>query len=79
VKLFKIFILKELIRASTTMKANIDTLQIDVLKNSVNDYLDKDLTKPKKIDSKSCIAFSKKYSCVEVASNFLTPITTANP
>ena len=49
-KLFKNFILKELIRASTAMKANIDTLQIDVLKKGVNGYLDKNLTKAQKVD-----------------------------
>ena len=77
-KLFKNFILKELIRASTAMKANIDTLQIDVLKKGVNGYLDKNLTKAQKVDPKSCIAYSKKYSWDEVASNFISSVTTAH-
>jgi hypothetical protein len=77
VKLFKNFILKELIRASTAMKANIDTLQTDVLKKGVNGYLDKNLTKAQKVDPKSCIAYSNKYSWDEVASNFISSVTTA--
>ena len=80
-KLFKNFILKELIRASTAMKANIDTLQTDVLKKGVNGYLNKDLyqaiKQAQKVDPKSCIAYSKKYSWDEVASNFISSVTTA--
>ena len=56
---------------------------IDVVKNGVNGFLDNNLKQAieqaKKIDPKSCIAYSKKYSWDEVASNFISTITTANP
>jgi glycosyltransferase involved in cell wall biosynthesis len=54
---------------------------IDVVKNGENGYLNKDLyqaiKKAQKIDPKSCIAYSKKYSWDEVASNFISTVTTA--
>ena len=56
---------------------------IDIVKNGVNGYLDEDLKhaikQAQKIDRKSCIAYSKKYSWDEVASNFISTITEANP
>ena len=56
---------------------------IDVVKNGVNGYLDEDLKhaikQAQKIDRKSCIAYSKKYSWDEVASNFISTITEVNP
>ncbi len=56
---------------------------IDVVKNGVNGYLDNDLKQAieqaQKVDPKSCIAFSKKYSWDDVASNFISTISTANP
>ena len=54
---------------------------IDVVKNGENGYLNKDLhqaiKQAQKIDPKSCIAYSKKYSWDEVASNFISSVTTA--
>ena len=54
---------------------------IDVVKNGVNGYLNKDLyqaiKQAQKVDPKSCIAYSKKYSWDEVASNFISSVTTA--
>ena len=56
---------------------------IDVVKNGVNGYLDNDLKQAieqaQKVDPKSCIAYSKKYSWDDVASNFISTISTANP
>ena len=55
---------------------------IDVVKNGVNGYLNKDLyqaiKQAQKVDPKSCIAYSKKYSWDEVASNFISSVTTAH-
>ena len=54
---------------------------IDVVKNGENGYLNKDLhqaiKQAQKIDPKSCISYSKKYSWDEVASNFISSVTTA--
>ena len=54
---------------------------IDVVKNGENGYLNKDLhqaiKQAQKIDPKLCIAYSKKYSWDEVASNFISSVTTA--
>ena len=56
---------------------------IDVVKNGVNGYLDNDLKQAieqaQKVDPKSCIGYSKKYSWDDVASNFISTISTANP
>ena len=55
---------------------------IDVVKNGVNGYLNEDLyqaiKQAQKVDPKSCIAYSKKYSWDEVASNFISSVTTAH-
>ncbi len=54
---------------------------IDVVKNGENGYLNKDLhqaiKQAQKVDPKSCISYSKKYSWDEVASNFISSVTTA--